>query len=897
MMANEADSRHPRILIVDDDADARALARRVIARALPGAGFVEAPSLAAVEPAWAEAKPDLVVTDYYLADGTGLEVVETIRRLDSDVPVVMFTGTGDEDIAVRAMRAGVFDYLRKSPAGLARMPVAVQAALENARTRTLLREAETRYRELFESVPIGLFRTTPEGRFLDANPAYLEIFGYPDRDALLAADVAQEFADPADRARVHALVESGHAGPILIRARRRDGTEIWVESSERTVRDASGQVLHYEGAMRDVTERVEAEAAVRETSSRFRAILDNTPAIIILRDVQGRYLLVNRQFERRYGRSSGEVVGKTPYDILTPEAAAQVLANDQEMIRTGEPKEFDERIPFEGGDRDYLSVKFPIRDAEGTVTAIGVVATDITDRLRTETALKESERRQRLLAEAANAVTEVWDVASGAVLHVSPNVEAVFGLTPAQWIEGRYAATHIPPEDYVVVTQRLQALRASGDRCELRYRLPLPDGRTRWVREYVGALRDPAGRLLAYGFIFDETESKEREDQLLQAQKMETVGQLAGGVAHDFNNLLAIIMGGAELLQLSTEEGSRPRALADQILGAAERGADLTRRLLAFSQQQVLQPALLDLDAVVRDTLKMVGRLVPGSIALGHEPLRDPVRVYVDRGGLENVLVNLVVNARDAMPEGGRLTIATRRPEAWEIAALAPRLPAGAYVELAVADTGTGMSPEVVAKAFQPFFTTKGVGKGTGLGLSLALDFAKQFGGTATIESEPGRGTVVRLLLPLAEDAAPERAPTGVTGRPTATAGRESVLVVEDDEALRRVIAEALTMQGYEVLVASGIDGARAHLAAKAGIAAVVSDIILSERESGLDVARQAKEARPDVVVVLMSGYAQLDDERRAEIAKLGTFLAKPFHPRELAATLRRLLDERAARA
>ena len=382
------------------------------------------------------------------------------------------------------------------------------------------------------------------------------------------------------------------------------------------------------------------------------------------------------------------------------------------------------------------------------------------------------------------------------------------------------------------------------------------------------------------------------EQQLQEAQKLEAVGKLAGGVAHDFNNVLTAILGSAELLLLDSPPGAAPREELDIIRDAATRAQDLIRQLLAFSARQVLQPVALDLNHLVRNVGKMLRRLIGEDITLVSDLAPDLAAVRADAGQIEQVLVNLAVNARDAMPDGGRLAIKTFNTEITVGHAPLPNpLPAGRYVVLELSDSGVGMSAETQARIFEPFFTTKEQGKGTGLGLATVYGIVRQSGGHITVESAPGAGATFRLYLPRVDEAVtPVAAPRAVAAPPT---GRETVLVAEDEPLVRTLARRVLEQAGYTVLAAAGgaeaLETARRH---DGPIHLLLTDVVMPEI-GGRDLARRLGEVRPEVPVLYMTGYSDEAVARQGVLDPGTALIQKPFTPAALARKVREVLDTR----
>ena len=478
-----------------------------------------------------------------------------------------------------------------------------------------------------------------------------------------------------------------------------------------------------------------------------------------------------------------------------------------------------------------------------------------------------------------------FDPATGASSW-SDELYAILGLDPATVKPDATAfLARIHPDDVEFLRERLRARARSESVQAAEYRIVRPNGEVRWVYGQSEVVRDAQRKTIkVVGTLHDITERKHTEAQLAHAQKMEAVGHLTGGVAHDFNNLFAVILGRLQMLDEELTDRAELSSWVRSSLKAVERGATLTKSLLAFSRQQTLTPLDLDLNGVVDDVEDLLRRTL--GEAYEFEVVKAPGlwTVEADPGQLQNALLNLVLNARDAMPKGGRLTVDTAN------VTLPPghdALPAGEYVAMSVVDTGLGMSREVVDRAFEPFFTTKDVNKGSGLGLSMVYGFVKQSGGHVTIDSSPGKGTAVRIYLPRKIARLPP-APAPVRSRPT---GTETILVVEDNDDLRRLTGQQLQRLGYSVLEAPvGAEGLRI-LGENPAIDLLLTDVIMPQGMNGPELAEQALAMAPALRVIFMSGYSEQRDVLAASRGLRFTLLQKPFHVDELATRIRMALD------
>ena len=532
------------------------------------------------------------------------------------------------------------------------------------------------------------------------------------------------------------------------------------------------------------------------------------------------------------------------------------------------------------------------------------------DRAKAE--LRAAEARYRTLVERLPAITYIAELGAGGPWHyVSPQIETMLGFSPAEWIsDPTNWMNHIHPDDREIVLAAEKLFQETHELFQAEYRVFARDGRLLWFRDEGVLLQEPDGQgLLMQGVMYDITEHKRLEDQLRHSQKMEAVGQLAGGVAHDFNNLLMLIQAHNEHLRdrLAPDHPARKDAL--EIENAVTRAASLTGQLLAFSRKQVLRPKVLDLNVVLAEVARMLHRLIGKNIELRVLPAPSLGRVKADPGQMEQVILNLAVNSRDAMPHGGRLTIETCDVELDENdARKLEGAPPGKYVMLTVSDTGDGMDTETQAHMFEPFFTTKAPGKGTGLGLATVYGVVKQSDGWIWVDSGPGRGTTFKIHLPRVEESRVEesrveeceaeksqspaqlasQATPDVATRPK---GTETVLVVEDQDGIRDIVGESLRRNGYTVLIA--VDGNQALQMAGTyadPIQLLVTDLVMPNL-GGRELANRLTQLRPQMKVLFMSGYPE-HDANSEDIDTSATVLQKPFSLDALVRNVRRVLDE-----
>jgi two-component system cell cycle sensor histidine kinase/response regulator CckA len=610
-------------------------------------------------------------------------------------------------------------------------------------------------------------------------------------------------------------------------------------------------------------------------------------------DHEGRVAEFNPAAERTFQYSREEVLGKMMADLIIPpslrESHRRGLAR---YAATGEAVVLGRRIEISAMRKD--GTEFPVELAitrinrEGAPFFTGQIR-DLTEQKRVQKEMVQSEERFRKLFD-ANTIGIVIADLSGKTLEANDAYLDMLGLTREELIEGTVHWNELTPPEHSAGDQlAVEQLKRTGIAPPWEKELFRKDGTRIPILIGVAMLEATEASCIAY--IVDLTERRRLEGQFHQAQKMEAVGQLAGGVAHDFNNLLTVILGYTDLLAAKLDPGSLEVRDLDEIRKAGERAATLTRQLLAFSRRQVLERKVIDVNALTVRTENMLRRVIGEDLQL--VTVLDPAlrRVFADAGQLEQVIMNLAVNARDAMPRGGKLTIETANVELDQAYARQHGpVKAGSYVMIAVSDTGVGMSSDTLAHMFEPFFTTKEQGKGTGLGLATVYGIVKQSGGYVWAYSEVGKGTTFKMYLPLAEEGT-EAEPL-VAVEPAALAGSETVLLVEDEESVRALSRSILKRYGYTVLEAGsgkgGLDVARDY---PLPIHLLLTDVVMPEM-GGTDLASRLETLRPGVRVLYMSGYTDDAVFRHGLLEKGRFFLQKPFTPENLARKVREALGQ-----
>ena len=755
---------------------------------------------------------------------------------------------------------------------------------------------------LLESSVVGFYRTTLDGQVLDCNPAFVRILGYASREELLACHALDFYFSPSER---QDLLEqcrrSGFLTNFESRLRRKDGSSVWVLEHVKPVLGQDGTPAMIEGTLVDISQQKAAEAAhnqaqraLEDSETRYRRLFETAKDGILILDFKtGQIADVNPFLIEMLGYTHSEFVGKKLWEIGPFKDIPASRSAFGELQTMGVIRYED--LPLETKDGRRINVEFVsnVYPVDGT-QVVQCNVRDITERVRAEAALKISETHHRSVFEGA--VHGIYrGTLDGRFLDVNPALVAMLGYSSAEEVLKLSVSQDVfaEPEEGLRLLHKWQLTAEIEEEVQWKRR----DQRRIAVRLSGRVLRTENQRAAGVEVIAEDvTERRALEEQLRQAQKIEAVGQLAGGMAHEFNNYLGIVLGYSELLleEAGATEGLR-RNVAE-IKAATQRAASVTRQLLALSRRQVLEPKVLDVNAVVWETHKLLRRLIPGNIDLVPvlEPNLQPVKV--DPAQIQQILINLVVNARDAMPQGGKVVIETANVELdEEYAGRHIEVQPGSYVMLAVSDDGPGIDAQTQARIFEPFFTTKGEGKGTGLGLSTVYGIVRQSGGHITVESALRKGTRFRIYLP--PTAATELKLLDETPPiQTEVLGTETVLVVEDEPALCRLISVSLEKRGYTVLAAEdGTEAIRILENNRDDIDLVVSDIMMPKL-NGLELREKAILVRPDLQFLFISGYAEDTIGRTAHLPQDAGYLEKPFLPIELARKVRTLLNESDAR-
>jgi two-component system cell cycle sensor histidine kinase/response regulator CckA len=754
-----------------------------------------------------------------------------------------------------------------------------------------LRHSQENYRSLISSIPEVVWKTDTQGNVIFVGDQIERVLGYSASefykhgDSIWFNSVHNDDKEMVRKA-FEALIRDGTSYDLECRAQRKNGEWFWAHDRATATIDSTGTRL-VTGLLSDITERKKDEEA-REA---FASIVELSHDAIVTKNLDGVITGWNRAAERMYGYSAVQAVGQSISVLLPPERLVELDAI-MECVEEGQAVENLEtqRITKQGNVVDVSVSVSPMKDRKGRVVGASTIARDITLRKRAE---EQLQLQSAALEAAANAIliTDsdgriVWANSAFTTL-TGYSREEILGKNPSFLNSGEQ------PKNYYA---EMWSTISSGQVWQGEIINRRKDGTIYTEDMTITPLAANAGHQTNKYFIAikqDVTERRTLQKQLQQAQKMEAVGRLAGGVAHDFNNMLGVISGYSELLKLQGNLDEKALHYSEEIHVAAKRAASLTQQLLAFSRKQIIQPRVIELNDLVKNLGNMLRRLIGDDIELALKFSCSDSRVKIDPGQIEQVIMNLAVNSRDAMPEGGKLTIESSMCDLDESYAIhhKPVIP-GRYIQLSISDTGTGMDQNTMSHIFEPFFTTKELGRGTGLGLSIVYGIVKQSGGYIWAYSELGNGTTFRLYFPFR--ATPAARPI-IQPLIESTRGSETILLVEDDANLRSLIIEFLGGLGYNVIQCENGTAALAFTSKQAApIHGLITDIMMPGMD-GRELADRLITRVPELKVLYISGYTHDSSVQTRTLYEGEAFMQKPFSLSDLSRTLRSVLDKKSS--
>lgn len=762
---------------------------------------------------------------------------------------------------------------------------------------TELRQSEQQFRTLYDKTPAMFHSVDGQGHLIRVSAFWLEKLGYASAEVIgkpLSNFLPNSCAKHLRENVRPILLRDGYVENVELEIFKKDGATIDVQISASAEYDDDGSIKNTLTVLSDISDRKRMERDLRASEEQFRGAFETSPQGMGLVSSSAQWIKVNSALCEMLGYREDELVGVSIRDLTHPEDLEIDVENVTQLLSGARDSyQMEKRYLHKDGSTVWTVISVMlIRDARNQPVHFVIQMLDLTDRKRMERALRRSEEQFRSAFETSPQGMALVSPA-GRWLTANKALSDMFGYDKTELLEkGIHNLTH--PDDLDNEVEDIKRLlRGQAQSFEMEKRYLHKSGAIIWGQVSISLIRDETGEPAQFVFqMVDLTKRREAEQQLVQSQKLEAVGQLTGGLAHDFNNLLAVILISLQLLERT--HGDDPKSLKriKAALDATERGADLTHRLLAFSRKQSLEQKVVDVNQLVKGMSSLLNRTLGGTIKLETHYAKDLCKIETDQSQLETGILNLAINARDAMPSGGDLTIEARNviiDEAY--AGSHSEVTPGRYVMIAVSDTGTGIPDDVVDKVFQPFFTTKEVGKGTGLGLSMVYGFVKQSKGHVEIYSEQDVGTSIKLYLPALADAQDQDVVVTPDVVGDIMGNGEAVLVTEDDPAVRESVKALFKSLNYEVTEAANAAEALEVIKSDAPIDLLFSDIVMPGGMNGVELANEAMGLRPDLKILLTTGFAEVAITRGTLPKAVTEIIGKPYRRGDLALKVRGVLD------
>lgn len=882
-----------RILVVEDDETHAELVKYAFRRFADQFYLTVVDNLAEAHEYRTTWRPDLIIADWLLPDGKGTAL---LSKQGDAPPVIVMTSHGNEQIAVEAMKAGALDYIVKSNGNLSHLPRAAERALrewhhivERKRAEEALRASEARYRRIVETAQEGIWIIDADNVTTFVNQKMAEMLGYTTREMI--GQSLYNFMDEQARQIAQANVERRRQGieeqhEFIFRCK--DGNKIYALLNTSSNFDEKGEYTGALAMVSDITERKQAE----QTRARLAAVVESSHDAIISKTLDGIVLSWNTGAERIYGYSANEVIGRH-ISMLVPDGYEEEIVKFLEEVRKGKPINHYETVRIrKNGQRIHVALTLsPIKDTGNNITGVSTIARDISERKQAEA---ERARLVTKIQHQAQQVQQIIDTVPEGVLMLDTTNNVILANPVAKKDLGVLAQAEVGDTLTYLGNRPLEELLASPPK-GLWHEI---ESNTDPPRSFE-AIAQPVKTEPANGgwviVIRDVTREREIQKQATQQNRLVAVGQLAAGIAHDFNNIIAVIVLYTEIIMRTADLPLKTQERLRTISQQAHRATELIEQILDFSRQAVMKRRNLDLLPFLKEQVKLLGRTVPENIKINLMYAPGTYMTNADPTRIQQAILNLVVNARDAMPEGGDLRIALKRVkvEEGENPPL-PEMEAQEWIQITVSDTGTGISSNIQPYIFEPFFTTKAPGKGTGLGLSQVYGIVKQHNGHIDVHTEPGAGTTFVLYLP----ALPQPEANIVTpdSETLPKGAGEIILVVEDDLATRAALVESLNLLNYRVLTAD--NGKEALVKVNQyqdEIALILSDVVMPDM-GGVALFHALQKQAPTIQVVLVTGHLlenETDNNFESLRAQgLADWLQKPPSLHRLAHTLANALKQ-----
>jgi two-component system, cell cycle sensor histidine kinase and response regulator CckA len=835
---------------------------------------------------------DIVLLNYQMNNITAIDLLKELRGVyRTDVPVVITSNEDMMENAAQALRLGADDYIVKNSGYLLQLPFVLENAFNKVqvqRERAALKASENHFRLLIENTSDLIIVLDKDGIVKYCSPSIKRTLGFQPEEAI--GKRYEENIHPEDVPIMKSLLSelisnpNSSSEPTIVRNRAIDGSWRYSEGIARSAVDASGQVIVIINA-RDITDKKRAEDALLNSENRFRALVEKSSEAIMLIESSGNPIYVSPPVKKLLGYSEEEFLALERYEIIHPDDSYiidEALSNLS--AEKGRTIVYCVRLRHKDGTWRWIESSLHDLREDPAVGAIISHFRDITAQKDAEDSLQESEAKYRGLVE--NSLVGVGIFQDVKCMFVNKKFCEMLGYTYEEVMGASNILNLMHPDDKGMMNETVRHIFESGKPAESDFRVIRKDDKILNVKGFFSSIVF-YGRQSIAGTIIDTTRERLLENQLRQSHKMEAIGTLAGGIAHDFNNILTVLTGYGTLLKMESEKGVPIKQnYLDSILSASSKAANLTQSLLAFARQQPISLKPVSLNRIIIETEKMLRRLLTEDIVLKTILSPDNIMVMADSTQIDQILINLVVNARDAMPEGGSITLETRTVDIdIDMAKVHGLEVPGRYALLSVSDTGSGMDEATKEHLFEPFFTTKEVGKGTGLGLSTVYGIIKQHKGHITAYSEKNTGTTFHIYLHIVNameiKEVPQIQPPG---------GTEQILLAEDNGEVREFMTTILSRSGYDVIVAVDGEDAIKRFKSRDGISLLILDSVMPKK-NGRQVYDEISAGFPDIKVIFTSGYTRDVVLDKGIEDKKYDFVAKPVSPIDLLRKVREVLD------
>ena len=785
-----------------------------------------------------------------------------------------------------------------------------QEITEHKSTEKSLRESEAQIRFLADNISDVLWMMDMELRFTYASFSIQKLLGYTQEEALqlsLKEILMSESYEKGVQFITKAILEKGEANvsadislTLQLEHVRKDGGTIWAEMTTSFTRDEKGLISGLIGVSRDITKRKQAEEELLKSETQLRTLVDTIPDLVWLKDLNGVYLSCNPIFEQFFGAKESVIVGKTDYDFVDKDLADFFREHDRRAMAAGKPSINEEWLTF--ADNGYKglfeTIKSPLSGTDGDLIGVLGIARDISERKNAENGLRESQKRYKSAQRMGHVGNWEYELVTENFWG-SDETKRIYGFNP----ESKNFTTDevekcIPDRERV--HQALIDLIENNTPYDLEFKIyPVSGPKQKFIRSIAELQKDDSGKpCKVTGVIQDITRQKEEESEkqqlelnLLQAQKMESIGTLTGGIAHDFNNILGIILGNTELALDDVPELNPAHSNLEEIKTASLRAKNIVKQLLSFSRkvEQRMQP--IEIALVIKDALKFLRSTIPTTIDVKQDIKITDEKILADPAQINQIMMNLCINASHAMEEtGGMIEVIVEKVMLDDNSAkIYPKLNPGEHLKIRLSDTGPGINPDIIDRVFDPYFTTKGVGKGSGMGLSVVHGIIKNHNGAITVDSKPGKGTTFNILFPKATEKS--KMENESTKEPLC--GNETILFVDDEISIVKMIKRMLERLGYKVKTKTNpVEALDLFKSKPDHFDLVITDMTMPQM-TGVKLYEKLMGIRPDIPVIICTGHSSMIDEEKAKLLKIAAYVMKPITMTEISQTIRKVLDKK----